>query len=178
MIEKLILIGAGGMSVDYAKVLKAQQQTFDVICRSKKSAEIFFKKTGIRCHTGGIEKFLDGTNRVPSHAIVSVGVEMLFEVSLTLLNAGVKNLLVEKPGALFFEDIEVLSATATELNANVYIAYNRRFYASVQKLISMAESDNGIRSLHFDFTEWSDGIKDLKKGQALKKVGYLVTPRT
>ena len=35
-----------------------------------------------------------------------------------------------------------------------FVAYNRRFFDSVIKLIKLCELDKGITSMHFEFTEW------------------------
>lgn len=166
--RKVTLIGAGGMAVDYAAVLNAMGLKFEVICRSQDSANAFRDRLGQICISGGITKYLASGN-VPSHVIVSVGVDSLFGVTEELLLKGVKNILIEKPAALFATEIDQLEVLSKTKGANVFVAYNRRFYASVQKLKEMAYADGGIKSLHFDFTEWSDSIATLEKGENVKE---------
>ena len=40
-------------------------------------------------------------------------------------------------------------------NAQVWIAYNRRFYASTLRAEEMIAEDGGVTSFHFEFTKWS-----------------------
>ena len=47
--------------------------------------------------------------------------------------------------------------------ANVYIAYNRRFYASVLEAKRRIDEDGGLSSFIFEFTEWSHSITNLDK---------------
>jgi glutamyl-tRNA reductase len=65
------LIGAGGMSVDYVKVLKAQNQEFSVIGRSEKSALNFEEKTGEVVIVGGLDSFLQEKPELPDSAMLA-----------------------------------------------------------------------------------------------------------
>ena len=157
------LVGAGPMSVDYVKVLEAQEQDFIVLGRSESSAKLFEEKTGHEVVTGGIEQFLATKPEAPNAAIVSVGVEQLYFTTLSLLKFGVKSILVEKPGGVDAEQINALTELATSKKANVCIAYNRRFLASVSKAKELIEADGGVLSFNFEFTEWSHVIEKLDK---------------
>jgi predicted dehydrogenase len=163
----VLVVGAGGMAEDYYKVLSAQDASFDFVCRSDASAELFCEKTGFRPTTGGVEQYLGSV--APVCAIVATGVEHLFQTAKTLISKGVSRVLIEKPGALYMDQLEELSSLSKAKNAEVYIAYNRRFYSSVSKLRSLVEADGGIQSLSFDFTEWSDRIEPLVKGEGVKE---------
>ena len=93
------LIGAGDMAVDYVKVLQAQKAGFFIICRGEESAERIRTKIDIRdIFTGGLNTFLFLRRYIPEAAIVSVGIEELYDVARTLLEYGVKRILLEKPG--------------------------------------------------------------------------------
>jgi predicted dehydrogenase len=170
---EVIIIGSGNMAVEYSKVLKKLKKKHTAICRSKESAVRFFENTGIICdYNNGLEDYLVhkmSKNNKPKFAIVAVPVEDLFEIGLKLVNAGIKNILLEKPGALFQEQLVKLNEVAVEKQAKIYVAYNRRFFQSVRHLKKMAQDDGGIVSLYFDFTEWSDKIKPLKKGICVKE---------
>ncbi len=157
------LIGSGTMALDYAKVLKALDCDVDVIGRGDLSAREFEGKTGLAVIRGGLERFLEGGPELPGHAIVSVGVEELKNVSVHLVRYGVKNILVEKPAGLNSREIEELRQTATQQGARVFVAYNRRFYASVAKARDIIREDGGVTSFNFEFTEWSHVIGGLKK---------------
>ncbi|NVK29842.1 MAG: Gfo/Idh/MocA family oxidoreductase [Gammaproteobacteria bacterium] len=166
--RSILLVGAGGMARAYFDVIQKLDIDFEIVCRSASSAAKFEKEKGHRPIHGGLEEYLKCSN-TPSHAIVAVGVEHLRETTERLLNFGVKNILVEKPVGLYIEDIDSLNAAAYQINANVYVAYNRRFYASVSRLLELSDGDGGIRSISFDFSEWSDRIAPLIKGAGVKE---------
>jgi predicted dehydrogenase len=157
------LIGAGGMSADYVKVLKAQNKKFIVIGRGNASATKFETDTGKIVVTGGLESFLKTNPEKPTAAIVSVGVEQLYNSTMQLLEYGVKHILVEKPGGILDKEIQRLQESCDNLNANIYIAYNRRFYSSVLKAQEMIKLDGGVTSFNFELTEWSHIIEKLDK---------------
>jgi predicted dehydrogenase len=163
MSQHVWLIGAGYMAVEYAKVLGGLGTEFTVIGRSATSAESFEKKTGIHALTGGAERHIDRSKEIPPFAIVSVGVKELGSVTMDLIEYGVKKILVEKPGALNREQLEEVARAAQAANASVWVAYNRRFYASVIEAKRIVEEDGGVTSFCFEFTEWSHEIENLDK---------------
>ena len=92
------LIGAGEMSVNYLKVLEAKNEKFIVIGRGEVSATKYQKETGKTVVMGGLKNFLTTNPEIPASAIVSVGVDQLYNTTQMLLDYGVKHILVEKPG--------------------------------------------------------------------------------
>ena len=56
--EKIWIIGAGGIAIEYAKVLKALNREFVVIGRGSESATKFKEAIGVEPIVGGLEKFL------------------------------------------------------------------------------------------------------------------------
>ncbi|TDF81196.1 Gfo/Idh/MocA family oxidoreductase [Pseudomonas sp. H9] len=165
----ILLIGAGPMAVHYANVLKGLKKEFRVVGRSLQSAETFEKATGVTPSVGGLESFLKGCDEVIEHAIVAVSVEQLEEATRQLLMHGVTRILVEKPGGLTLASIHSLQALATERNANVFIAYNRRFLSSVLLAKDMIADDGGVTSFIFELTEWSDSIAKIHKAEGVKE---------
>ena len=157
------LIGSGGMAVDYVKVLNAQKEDFLVIGRGDQSASEFETVTGKSVIRGGLEKFLTTSPEIPAAVIVSVGVEELFNTSMRLLAYGVGRLLVEKPGGLSIDEIEIMQKQCVDRNAAMYIAYNRRFFSSVLKAQDLIKMDGGVTSFNFELTEWSHVIETLNK---------------
>ncbi|WP_435166618.1 gfo/Idh/MocA family oxidoreductase [Candidatus Pelagibacter bacterium nBUS_28] len=152
----LWLIGAGEMALEYAKVLNALNIKYIVIGRSKKSANSFNKFIKKKVFVGGLSKFLKTKPNIPSKVINSVNVEKLKSTSIELLNYGVKNILLEKPGGCNFGEVRKLKKLSKERKANIKIAFNRRFYASVLKLKQLIKLDGGVLSFTFDFTERTD----------------------
>lgn len=171
-IEPLLLIGAGPMAVEYAKALKKLNCPFTVVGRGQQSAEQFEKQTQIRVLTGGIDKYLTGKKEISS-AIVAVSEEQLGEATIKLLRRGVKTILVEKPGGLNFDDVRRVQRISQSLKANVYVAYNRRFYSSISKALEIIKNDGGITSIFFDFTEATFRITPLFKAPGVKENWFL-----
>ena len=68
-----------------------------------------------------------------------------------LLDYGVRLVLVEKPGALARQEINEMAAMARERQAQVQIAYNRRWFASTLRAQEIIAQDGGVRSMHFEF---------------------------
>ncbi|MBN1840595.1 MAG: Gfo/Idh/MocA family oxidoreductase [Campylobacterales bacterium] len=171
--ERILLVGAGGMAEDYAKVLSGLKKQFSIVGRSAISAQRCQKNTGVPVWIGGLNSFLVQNREDFSHAIIAVGVEALYDTAQELLDYGIKNILIEKPGALLNEQFEALLKKADKENAEVYIAYNRRFYASVLEAKKMIEEDGGVTSFNFEFTEWSHVIAPLEKGTGVKEKWFL-----
>ena len=161
MTSPIWLIGAGAMAREYAFVLKALKQPFEVIGRSESSARLFKKATGCNVKTSGLQLALKKT-AAPVAAIVAVGVEQLAEATKDLICSGTKYILLEKPGALNLEEIHSLNLLANKKKAKVFVAYNRRFYHSVQQTKYFIKKDGGALSMNFEFTEWEHAIKPLK----------------
>lgn len=149
------LVGTGLIGVEYSKVLDALQINHTIIGRGETSAakfeELRPEKKVIR---GGLEFFLQSQPSLPDCAIVAVGYNELFDVTKSLMDYGIKRLFVEKPGAHSFEKLIQLNAIAKEHNAKVFLAYNRRFYASLLKAEEIIQQDGGVTSFNFEFTEW------------------------
>jgi predicted dehydrogenase len=157
------LIGAGQMAIDYSKVLIDLGVSFTVIGRSEQSCKDFFEKTGKAAIPGGLNNYLKSKPEIPEAVIVAVNVENLAESCEILIRFGVMKILLEKPGVGYAHEIISLSELVLETNSNVLLAYNRRFYTSILAAQEIIKIDGGVKSFHFEFTEWSHQIKNLKK---------------
>lgn len=169
----ILLIGAGNMAKEHAKVLKKLNKNFLVIGRGEKSARNFEKEVGMPVYRSEIEKVIRCMDSIPTYAIVAVGVENLAKTTLTLISLGVKKILVEKPAGMDLEQIEKICQMAVEKNSKVFVGYNRRFYSSVEKAREIVKKDGGVLSLNFEFTEWPHTIEPLDKPEEVKKVWLL-----
>lgn len=171
---EVLLVGAGPMSEAYTSVLVAQGHSPKVVCRTKESATLFQERTKCSAEFGGIDEWLTKhAKNLPSFAIIATPVETLFAATLSILNAGIKNILVEKPAGLNKEEVMTLAEKAKEKSSNVLVAYNRRFYASTLKAQEIIQQDGGVRSFFFEFTEWAHVIEPLKKGEGVKEKWFL-----
>lgn len=170
--NSLLLVGAGPMAIEYAKVLKNLKVDFLVIGRGVESAKNFAKNIDHSVISGGVENFLK-TNPFPKQAIVAVSEENLGKVTLLLLKHGVKTILVEKPAGLDFSEIKKVRNLALSKKSEVFVGYNRRFYASVKKALEIINRDGGILSIFFDFTEPDFKIAPLVKAPGVKENWFL-----
>lgn len=171
-LKQTVLIGAGPMAEAYAKVLQDLGKPFAVIGRGESSAAAFTEKTGTEVLRGGLENNISIVGP-ESNAIIAVGAERLYDVGLQVMKAGCKQVLIEKPAGLNLKEIEELSDRAKGLNVQLFVAYNRRYYASVAKAREIIKADGGLQSFHFEFTEWSHRIADLKKADGIKAAWLL-----
>jgi len=163
MKSSVLLVGLGNMGKEYARVLKALDISFISVGRGSSNASAFEAATGTKPVTGGIENYIKTEKEIPRCAIVAVNVTGLYEATLALLNSGVKKILVEKPGALYREELDNLLSVASKQEAEVFVAYNRRFYDSVTEARKIIVADGGVDSFQFEFTEWSYRIEPLQK---------------
>lgn len=157
MTEQIWLIGAGRMARAYADVLKALDVVPLVVCRSAASAERFADETGLRTVAGGIEAAL-ASNPAPDRAVIAIDVSELAAAAISLVEAGCRHILIEKPAGLNLEEVSRLADIAQARSAQIYVAYNRRFYGSVLAARRGLAEDGGAVSMTFDFTEASDAI--------------------
>lgn len=167
------LVGSGGMALDYLQVLRALDRPITVIGRGESSARRFEERSGQPVVIGGLEAFLAAQPNAAHAAIVAVGVEALAPTTMRLLQAGVRRVLLEKPGALTYGEIQALHAEAQSCGAEVVIAYNRRMYAATLAAQRMIEEDGGVQSLNFEFTEWGHVIEGLVKAPGVKEAWLL-----
>lgn len=168
--EKILLIGSGPMAVAYAKVLQAMNVPFINVGRGVASSENFEKQTGVKSISGGVEAYLSNHDVEPDTlAILATNTEGLMQNMLMLLHAGVERVLVEKPAAISIEELLANEEKLNSYRQKIYIAYNRRFYASVMQAEKMIEEDGGLESMLFEFTEWAHTIEPLVKAPGIKE---------
>ena len=168
--ENLLLIGTGPMAIEYMNVLTAMSKEVTVIGRGEKSAYVFKEQTGISPYIGGVMNYLLSTKvEVDTMAIIATGTESLMSTMLQLLKAGVKKILIEKPAAISIEQLLENEDVLKPYEDSVFIAYNRRFYASVIEAEKLIFDDGGLQSMHFEFTEWAHIIESIDKPLGVKE---------
>lgn len=161
--ERVLLIGAGAMAIEYAKTLANLGITPVVMGRGEQSAAAFSEATGLPVGTGPLDQQLAGVAELPKVAIVTVNAMFLTDATTTLIKAGVIRLLVEKPAALDRAELDRLTAVANDEGAEVALGYNRRYASSVRRARDMVDEDGGVVSVKFDFSEPSRRIATLDK---------------
>ena len=157
--KNVVLLGAGPMAMDYAKVLKHLGVNFTVVGKSLKGVQKFQKKMEIPAISQGLVGWQKEKRCKPDSAIVAVSCEALASTAIELMDMGLRKILLEKPAGLTAQQIKKVCAHATKTESKVYIAYNRRFYASVKEAQKLIKKDGGVKSFNFEFTEWCDQIE-------------------
>ena len=170
--RKILLVGVGNMGTEYARILNELKSPFDAVCRSKLSSDSFSKKYECNCFHNGITN--PNINfRKYSHAIVAAPIQELKFICKTMISNGIKIILVEKPAGLNTDEITELNSYAINNQAKIYVAYNRRFYASVMEAERIIKNDGGLLSCNFEFTEWSHIIDKLETPAIVKENWFL-----
>lgn len=174
-VEDLWLIGTGYMAEEYTKVLDSMGVKYRVIGNTRISVEHFREKMGIEAYCGGVKQYIkEHCGSVPEYAINAVDCLKLYEITRELILAGVKKILVEKPGSVSLDEFCKLKELADVHRAEVYIAYNRRFYSSVIKAKEIIAADGGVRSACFEFTEWRHVIEKTSHPDVIKQKQFLM----
>ncbi len=171
---KLLLVGCGYMAKEYAKVLNGMGLDYEVAGRGRESAKSFAEEVGK-------EPIPDGMNVLRNQgrfgefdkAIVAASVDSLVDITKVLISNGISDILLEKPGGKNPDELRELNDYLKSCDCNVYIAYNRRFYKSVEKAMEIIEEDGGVDSFNFEFTEWGHVIEPLKKSMDIKQNWFL-----
>lgn len=174
-IEEVLLVGTGAMAIEYVKVLKSLDVTYKVVGNTKESVDKFSELTGDAAYVGGIDKYVsENGGNIPDKAIVAVNGASLSGVAKSLILIGVKSVLLEKPGGISRAEINELITVAEGQEAKVYIAYNRRFYDSVNMARRIIEDDGGLIACNFEFTEWRHIIEKTAHPDYIKQKWFLM----
>jgi predicted dehydrogenase len=148
---ELVVVGAGAMAREHVRAAIAiglDPDAIVVAARRRERAGALARELGI--HAAGLEE-------AAGHlAIVAVSEPALADVAAAQLERGADRVLVEKPGALTVSELEPLARFA----GRAFVAYNRRFYASVERARTLIEDDGGPLAVTFDFTEIEDRVLD------------------
>ncbi len=159
MMKNVWLVGAGKMAQAYAPVLKSMHIEPVVIGRGAESAAAFEQVTGLPVIQGGLDTFLATTPSQPEAVIIAVNVVDLAPTAIALLRYCQPHILLEKPGVINSAQLQELASLKGA--DRLYIAYNRRFFSSVQAVKRMLEEDGGPVSCTFEFTEWGHRIEQV-----------------
>lgn len=163
------IIGAGGIAIEYTKVLNALNKEFITIGRGHNRAVAYYEATGIKPIEGGLDAFIETRPEIPENAFIAVNVEYLAATTISLMKYGVKNIFCEKPGFNEPSELDEVVRVAKETGASVYYAYNRRFFASVLEAERIIKEDGGMTSMNFEFTEWGHVIEGTDHPKEVKK---------
>ncbi len=155
----ILLVGAGPMAVAYSRVLDALNAAWTVVGRGAHTAAQFTAATGREPALGGLATYLNVHSAPIDAAIVALPVRELAAAARSLLEGGTRRILVEKPAGLTASEIEELARAAARVRADVFVAFNRRFYSSVAVAQRLIAEDGGVTSFHMEFTEFADRVR-------------------
>ena len=169
--SRVLLIGSGFMAREYLKVLASLGNEVIIVGRSEEKIRALKSDyPNFEYFSGGLENFLEQHSDIPEFVINAASVNQLRSTTILLMDAGVKYILLEKPGDLTLSGLNEIKLKSIEFSADVLIAYNRRYYSSISVLKEQVEIDGGIKSAHFEFTEWIHTIDPIMyDSETLKK---------
>ena len=151
--KTVLIIGAGWMAEQYCIAL-GQMGIKDVcvLSRSKESAIACCEKFGFRPYDGGYEKSLPELGTFDL-VIVATSVHELKPAAMRAVECGNKNILVEKPASLYSIELFEWAKQSDDSNAKIRVVYNRLVYPNLWKLKELVQSEGGITSCRYTFTE-------------------------
>lgn len=164
----LWLVGAGPMAAAHAAVLSDLDQPFTVVGQSEERARSLAEAHGAAWIAGGVDKALR-ENPKPLRAVVALPINVSALATLALIEAGVKELLIEKPGAVTSAELKLIKAAADRHGTRIFVAFNRRFFAAVEEAKRRIDAAGGALSVFFEFTEASDRVIALPTDDAVKR---------
>ncbi|MFI5203714.1 MAG: Gfo/Idh/MocA family oxidoreductase [Flavobacteriales bacterium] len=158
---KVLIIGAGPIGQEYARIVHSMGIVFSVLSKTESGAQKFTSATGFPCIHGGLTSIKNSSDF--SHIIIAIPIEECGLVLRNCMELGWKNILVEKPGGLNEADIKQSVKHNEKYKSLVYVAYNRRYFASTMRVAELIAAEGGLLSFEFEFTEWSHVIEKLQK---------------
>jgi len=156
--KRVLIIGAGWMSDQFCNAL-TQMRVKDVavISRTKESSAILCDKYGYRPYCGGYHEWLPKLGQFDL-VIISTPIHELKSAAQCAVENGATNILIEKPGSLYSAELSNWQDEIDDNNVRLRIAYNRFTYPNYHKLQEHIESDGGITSCRYTFTELINSI--------------------
>ena len=160
--KKTLIIGGGEIAKQYAlALLKYDISDITIISNTGKNISAFCDENNITLLKGGFEKHLPNVTKMDL-VVVTTPIPLLINATKLALDNGQDNILIEKPGSLYSDELSSLSKNYPD--QRIRIAYNRLVYPNFHKLKKLTNSEGGITSCRFTFTEWLDRI-DFEKDE-------------
>lgn len=151
--KTVLIIGAGWMAQQYCNALAQMGiRNVRVVSRSEKSAKTCCEKFGFQPYHGGYERCLPDLGTFDL-TIVATPVHKLKPAAMRVVECGNKNILVEKPASLYSSELIGWAKQTDDRNARIRVAYNRLVYPNLLKLKEFVQSEGGVTSCRYTFTE-------------------------
>jgi len=158
--KSVLIIGGSDMVSEYLSALsKLGVKNITVIAKTGKKVADFCNNFQAKLLVGGFEKNLHSIQPFDL-VIVAPPLHLTIDATKLLIENGQNNILIEKPGSLYKE--ELLSLASQISSQQIRVGYNRLVYPNLHKLKELVENEGGITSCRFTFTERVSKI-DFKK---------------
>jgi len=158
--KSALIIGGSEISKQYALGLaKLGIKDITIIAKTGNYISKFCENQNIKLHKGGFESNISSIDQ-KDITIIAPSIPDTINATKMAIENNQKNILIEKPGSLYYKELESLSESFSEID--IRVAYNRLAYPNFQKLKELVEKDGGITSCRFTFTERL-GAMDFKK---------------
>jgi hypothetical protein len=159
--KTVTIIGTGYMAEKYTEALKKFKiKNITIMGRTKKNVKYISDKFNVDGKYTKFEKNLLDLSK-QDLVIIAVSVKALIPILRKVIDQGCQNILVEKPGSLYTNELDKINKKIT--TQNVRIAYNRIVYPNVILLKNMIEKDGGVSSCIFSITERPHLMKNIDK---------------
>lgn len=154
--KSVLIVGSGWMAEQYSIALsKMKISDVTILSQSFDKAHNLAQKFNFTPIGGGYEKNLSKIKNVDL-VIISLPIHLLLPATKHVMENGYTNILVEKPGSLY--NNELLELNSKILTQKIRIAYNRLVYPNFLLLKELVKREGGILSCNFSFTEWINTI--------------------
>lgn len=158
--KSALIIGGSEISRQYAVGLKKLGiDEISIIAKRGEYISEFCNEHKIRLYKGGFENHISSIEQ-KDITIVAPPIPDTINATRMAIENNQKNILIEKPGSLYFNELESLSKSFPEID--IRVAYNRLAYPNFYKLKELVKNEGGITSCRFTFTERL-GTMDFKK---------------
>ena len=155
--KKVLIIGGGEIAKQYALAfLKFHISDITIIVKTGDSISNFCIEKNLKLLKGGFEIHLSNLKKMDL-VIIATPIPILINATQLCIDNGQDNILIEKPGSLYSK--ELLSLSKTCKDKKIRIGYNRLVYPNLHKLKKLINSEGGVTSCRFTFTEWLDRIE-------------------
>ena len=117
--SRVLLIGSGFMAREYLKVLASLGNEVIIVGRSEEKIRALKSDyPNFEYFSGGLENFLEQHSDIPEFAINAASINQLRSTSILLMDAGVKYILLEKPGDLTLSGLNEIKLKSIEFSSN------------------------------------------------------------
>ena len=152
--RSVLLLGGGRMGFEYCRALHAMHvRDVLVVTQNGDAAAKIADAFGYEVRRGGYQRV--GGSHAYDLAIVATPIITLQNAADHCAAIGCRNVLVEKPGALFSASLADWAATIATSQTRVRIAYNRVLYPSLWRFLDHVRDGCRITSCRYSFAELS-----------------------